>query len=129
MRTFKSGTRVRLIGAGTPSGRVQGRRRRRYSRMVAMLHTGKEPQMATSHFERFLDEATVPEFDTDCPLGPDCLYGLYISWCLLHGMEPKPDVTFRAAMYRCGIDIDDTRLRMRGPAAADYILSSYPAAA
>ncbi|MDQ0850971.1 hypothetical protein QFZ65_002909 [Arthrobacter sp. B3I9] len=85
--------------------------------------------MAPSHFEQFLDEATVPDPDTDCPLGPDCLYGLYTSWCLIKGLEPKPDITFRGAMHRCGVDIYDSRLRMTGPAMADYILSSYPPAA
>ncbi|MDR6414924.1 hypothetical protein [Pseudarthrobacter sulfonivorans] len=85
--------------------------------------------MATSHFDQFLEQVTIAEFDTDCPLSADCLYGLYISWCLLHGLEAKPDVAFRAAMYRCGVDVHDSRLRMVGPAAADYILSSYPAAA
>jgi hypothetical protein len=79
--------------------------------------------MATSHFDQFLDEATVPDLDTDCPLGPDCLYRPYTSWCLLHGMKPEPDITFRAAMHRCAIDIQARR--MRGP-AADYILASYP---
>jgi hypothetical protein len=85
--------------------------------------------MATSHFDQFLDQATIAEFDTDCPLSADCLYGLYISWCILHGLEAKPDVIFRAAMHRCGVDVHDSRLRMVGPAATDYILSSYPAAA
>jgi hypothetical protein len=85
--------------------------------------------MAASHFSTFLAEATVPEFDTDCPMSADCLYGLYVSWCFLNGLEAKPDVTFRAAMHRAGVDIHDSRLRMVGPAAADYILSSYPAAA
>lgn len=85
--------------------------------------------MAALHFEQFLDEATLSDPDTDCSLELDCLYGLYISWCLLHGREPKPDVTFRAGMHRCGIDIRDTRLRMHGPAAAAYILDSYPAVA
>ena len=85
--------------------------------------------MATSHFEQFLDEATVPDFDTDSPLGPDCLYGLYTSWCLIHGADPRPDITFWAGMHRCGIDIHDSRLRMMGPAAVDYILASYPAVA
>ncbi|MFF1252776.1 hypothetical protein ACFVYC_09845 [Pseudarthrobacter sp. NPDC058329] len=84
--------------------------------------------MADSHFEDFLNEATTPEYDTDCPLDPDCLYGLYVSWCLIHDIEPRPDATFRAGMYRCGFDVHDSRLRMRGPAAADYILASYPAA-
>jgi hypothetical protein len=80
--------------------------------------------MAASHFAQFLDEATVPDLDTGCPLGPDCLYGLYTSWCLLHGMKPKPDSIFRAAMHRCDTDIHGRR--MSGPAAADYILASYP---
>jgi hypothetical protein len=85
--------------------------------------------MATSHFIRFLEETTVPDFDADCPLSADCLYGLYISWCFLQHVEPKPDITFRAAMHCAGVDIHDSRLRMVGPAAADYILSTYPAAA
>jgi hypothetical protein len=80
--------------------------------------------MAASHFEQFLDESTVPEFDTDCPLTSDALYGLYISWCLLQDLEPAQDVTFRAGMYQCSVDVHDTRLRMTGPAAADYILAS-----
>ena len=32
-------------------------------------------------------------------------------------------------MHRYGVDLQDTRLRMTGPAMADYILSSYPPAA
>jgi hypothetical protein len=94
------------------------------------MHTSeREPTMAASHFTKFLDEATVLEFDTDCPMSADCLYGLYVSWCLLCGTKAELDVTFRAAMHRAGIDVHDCRLRMVGPAAADYILSSYPAAA
>jgi len=85
--------------------------------------------MAASHFTAFLDEATVPDFDTDCPLTADCLYGLYVSWCALQGRDPEPDFTFRAAMHCRGVDVHDSRLRMTGPAAADYILSSYPTAA
>ncbi|WLQ05943.1 hypothetical protein [Arthrobacter oryzae] len=84
--------------------------------------------MAISHFERFLLDATAPD-DTHCPLGPDCLYGLYTSWCLLHSIAPVDDIAFRAAMERCGIDLRNSRRRMKGPAAADYILSSYPATA
>ena len=85
--------------------------------------------MAPSHFTTFLAEATVPEFDTDCPLTADCLYGLYVSWCVLQGIDARPDVTFRAAMHCRDVDVNDSRLRMVGPAAADYILSSYPTAA
>ena len=85
--------------------------------------------MATSHFKQFLDEATIAETDTDCPLSADCLYGLYVSWCMLHGLEPRPDATFRSAMHRRGVDVRHSGLRMAGPAAVDYILTSYPTAA
>ena len=85
--------------------------------------------MAPSHFTQFLAEATTADFDTDCPLTADCLYGLYTSWCLLHGLEVRPDETFRAAMHRLGVDVNNSRRRMVGPAAADYLLSSYPYAA
>ncbi|BCW79904.1 MULTISPECIES: hypothetical protein [Micrococcaceae] len=85
--------------------------------------------MSASHFQQFLDEATTPDPSGDSPLGPDCLYGLYVSWAALHGLSPKPDQAFRAGMLRCGVDVRNSRLRMTGPAAADYILSSYPAVA
>lgn len=85
--------------------------------------------MATSHFQQFLHDATSPAPDTDLPLGPDCLYGLYTSWCLLHGRTPKPDAAFRAAMRLNHINVHNGKLRMKGRAAADYILSSYPYAA
>jgi hypothetical protein len=81
--------------------------------------------MTKSHFERFLVEATIPD-ETQHPLGPDCFYGLYTSWCLLHNITPVQDFTFRSAMERCGIDWRTSRRRMIGPAAADYILESYP---
>ncbi|WP_461173404.1 hypothetical protein M1D93_01275 [Arthrobacter sp. Z1-9] len=84
--------------------------------------------MATSRFTSVLAEATVPEFDSDCPLTADCLCGLYVRWGVLLGMDAKPDITFRSAMH-CGADVDDSRLRIVGPAAADYILSSCPTAA
>ncbi|WP_258803187.1 hypothetical protein [Pseudarthrobacter sp. NS4] len=85
--------------------------------------------MATSHFQQFLQEATIFDPASDSTLGPDCLYGLYVSWATLHGLTPKPDQAFRAGMYRCGVDVNNSRLHMTGPAAADYILSSYPAVA
>jgi hypothetical protein len=82
--------------------------------------------VATSHFQQFLLDATSPAPDTDSPLGPDCLYGLYTSWCLLQGMAPKPVASFRAGMRLCRINVHRGRLRMKGRAAADYILASYP---
>ncbi len=84
--------------------------------------------MAISHFERFLLDATVPD-STLSPLGPDCLYGLYTNWCLLHNITPVEDITFRSAMERCGVKLSSSRRRMAGPAAMEYILASYPATA
>jgi hypothetical protein len=82
--------------------------------------------MATSHFQQFLSDATSPAPETDSPLGPDCLYGLYTSWCLLHGMRPRTHLSFRAGMRRCRVSLHGSRRRMKGRAAADYILTSYP---
>lgn len=82
--------------------------------------------MATSHFQQFLHDATFPAPDTDSPLGPDCLYGLYTSWCLLQGRTPRPAAAFRAGMRLCRVNVHKGRLRMKGRAAADYILASYP---
>jgi hypothetical protein len=90
------------------------------------MHAEKEVTMMISHFQRFLDEATIPDPESDPPLGPDCLYGLYTSWCLLHRISPVSDIAFRAGMRSCGIDIHHIRLEMTGPAAANYILASYP---
>lgn len=84
--------------------------------------------MDLSHFQTFLNEATIADPETDRPLGADCLYGLYVSWCFLQGIKPTSDSAFRAGMAQCGIRVHDSQLRMHGPAAADYILSSYPAA-
>lgn len=83
---------------------------------------------ARRHFERLLLDTTVPD-ETHQPLGPDCPYGLYTNWCLLHQITPVEDIHFRSAMERCGIDLRNSRRRMRGPAATDYILASYPATA
>ena len=85
--------------------------------------------MSISHYQRFLDEATILDPTCDCPLGPDCLYGLYVSWCLLKDLQPQSDAAFGAALERLGIDINDSKLMMHGPAAAEYILASYPAVA
>lgn len=85
--------------------------------------------MAPSQFQQFLDEATVFDPSSDGALRPDCLYGLYVSWAELHGLQPRSDQAFRTAMTRRGTDLADSRLRMTGPAAAEYILRSYPAVA
>lgn len=88
----------------------------------------KKAPMAVSHLEQFLDQTTIPESGTGCPLACDGFPGLNVSRCLLQGLDSKQD-TRRAGMYRCGVDVHDTRLRMTGPAAADYILAGCPATA
>ena len=79
--------------------------------------------MANSQFDQFLDEATTIG---DSTLGRDCLYGLYTSWCFLRQTVPRPEGVFWAAMRKKRIYPGPNGLRMKGPAAADYILASYP---
>ena len=82
--------------------------------------------MADSQYDQFLKEATAPVAGADVALGRDCLYGVYTSWCFLSQSVPRPEDDFWAAMKHKRIRPGRTRLRMKGPAAADYILSSYP---
>ncbi|MGP4032128.1 hypothetical protein [Pseudarthrobacter sp. 1C304] len=82
--------------------------------------------MPTSHITQFLLEATIAE-DAGQPLGLDCLYGLYTSWCLLHHIRPLEDLHFRSALEKHGVEPGNIRRRITGPAATDYILASFPA--
>ena len=43
---------------------------------------------ASTHIDRFLAEATTEGTDDGNSLRKDQLYGLYISWCLLHDAKP-----------------------------------------
>ncbi|MCU1566326.1 MAG: hypothetical protein JWQ56_1263 [Pseudarthrobacter sp.] len=81
--------------------------------------------MAHSQFDQFLSEATYQDRESDSTLDEDSLYGLYTSWCYLSGTTPKEERTFWAAI-RQRVNPGQC-LRMKGPAAADYILSSYQA--
>jgi hypothetical protein len=81
--------------------------------------------MAYSQFDQFLQEATYREQASDSTLDPDSFYGLYTSWCSVSRNIPQAEDTFWAAMKdRVG---PGQGLRMKGPAAADYILTSYRA--
>ena len=82
--------------------------------------------MAHTQYDQFLQDATICEPGSEFTLKPDALYGLYTSWCHLTLHEPQPERAFWAAMRR-RIDPEANGLRMKGAAAADYILSSYPA--
>jgi hypothetical protein len=81
--------------------------------------------MAHSQFDQFLSEATYRDRESDSTLDRDSLYGLYTSWCYLSGNAPQSEHAFWAAMKQR--TSRGQRLKMKGPAAADYILSSYQA--
>ena len=81
--------------------------------------------MAHSHFDRFLQEATDPDLESDCTLAPDPFYGLYVSWCRVASAKRRCEKSFRAAM-KSRFGVRPNGLCMKGPAAADYFLASYP---
>lgn len=89
--------------------------------------------MTASPYSLFLSH-TIASDQPGRGLTDDELYGVYTSWCLLRRERPASSPAFWAAMREVGIP-DRRRsvrggvrpgLRMRGPAAADYILASQP---
>ena len=82
--------------------------------------------MADSQYDQFLHEATTIDAVSGSVLGRDCLYGVYTSWCFLSRAVPRSEDAFWAAMKEKKIRPGHTNLRIKGPAATDYILSSYP---
>ncbi|WP_309484129.1 hypothetical protein [Pseudarthrobacter sp. NS4] len=85
----------------------------------------KRAIIAYSQFDQFLQEATYREQESDSTLDGDSFYGLYTSWCSVSHNTPRTEHTFWAAMrHRVG---SGHGLRMKGPAAANYILTSNPA--
>jgi hypothetical protein len=81
--------------------------------------------MAHSQFDLFLNEATYPDHASGSSLDRDRLYGLYTSWCFINQQSPGTEDSFWSAMKH-RISSRRNGLRMKGPAAADYILTSYP---
>lgn len=81
--------------------------------------------MAHSQFDIFLREATYLDQTSEQTLDRDRLYGLYTSWCFINQQALSSEDSFWAAM-RERISPDRSGLRMTGPAAADYIMASYP---
>jgi hypothetical protein len=81
--------------------------------------------MAHSQFDLFLQEATYVDQASDSTLDQDRLYGLYTSWCFINQQAPGPESKFWAAMKN-RIVPGQNGLRMKGPAATDYIMTSYP---
>lgn len=81
--------------------------------------------MAHSQFDIFLHEATHLDPASGSSLNDDRLYGLYTSWCFINQQAPGMEKSFWAAMKH-RITPGSNGLRMKGPAAADYILASCP---
>lgn len=81
--------------------------------------------MAHSQFDLFLQEATYIDKASEATLDRDRLYGLYTSWCFINQHKPGRESIFWSAMNQ-RITPGHYGLRMKGPAAADYILASYP---
>jgi hypothetical protein len=82
---------------------------------------------STAHFDSFLSEAISTNREAESGLGPDALYGLYTSWCLItHARTESPRALFTALRDRHGISPSSNTLAMTGAAATDYILASTP---
>ncbi|MFB8369758.1 hypothetical protein ACFC25_10380 [Pseudarthrobacter sp. NPDC055928] len=89
--------------------------------------------MIASTYSLFLADSIAPA-EPNHGLSDDELYGVYTSWCLLRREFPTASPAFWTAMRERGIP-DRCRiakrvirpgLRMTGPAAVDYILTSQP---
>lgn len=90
--------------------------------------------MSAQNFRLFLSECLAPVPGKQPGLSDDELYGLYLSWCLLHARKPGPATSLWAAVRQEGYQQQQHRggrnewpeLCMTGPAAVDYILTSRP---
>lgn len=93
--------------------------------------------MGSRVFSCFISDCIAADVEGDRGLTEDAMYGVYVSWCVLHYLRPKPSEEFWAAMSALGLDerrCIDCRyvrpgLRMTGRAAVDFILSSRPSLA
>jgi hypothetical protein len=82
--------------------------------------------LAHSQFDQFLQEATYKDHESGASLDGDSLYGLYTSWCCVSQQKPQPEHVFWGAMTQRLSPGEGLRMK-KCPAAADYILTSYPA--
>ena len=81
--------------------------------------------MAHSQIDAFLQDATYFDRAAEYTLDRDRLYGLYTSWCFINQQVLGTEDSFWAAMTG-RINPEHSGLRMKGPAATDYILASCP---
>ncbi|MBT2566972.1 hypothetical protein J7I84_10795 [Arthrobacter sp. ISL-85] len=81
--------------------------------------------MAQLQFDQFLEAATYRDREPGTHLDRDSLYGLYTSWCCVSGQEPEAEHAFWTAI-RERVGAGEHLHMKKCPAAADYILASYP---
>jgi hypothetical protein len=93
----------------------------------------ERPEMKPLDYATFVQDCIAADTTEDHGITEDDMYGLYLSWCILHQQPPTPCESFWAAMSNMGFheQISSNHrhiqgLRMTGPAAVDYILSSRP---
>lgn len=79
-----------------------------------------------SAFSGFLAQAIDEGQDKEAGLGPDGLYGLYTSWCLLNKEEPQASEALWEALKAHQITPGHNHVGTQGPAAANYIIASAP---
>ena len=86
----------------------------------------QEATMAKTPLDDFLNECVAPEPDGE-GLSFEELYGLYLSWCGLKGLNPIRGRAFRAGLRAANIcpahrGSRCPGLMMAGPAARDYLV-------
>jgi hypothetical protein len=90
--------------------------------------------METSDYTRFIRDCIAANAAEDKGLSEDQLYGVYLSWCGMNRQVPTSCESFSLAMSELGLTSRRQNnhrciwsgLRMTGPAALDYILTSRP---
>ena len=91
-------------------------------------------KMETPYYRDFVRDCIAHDTTEDQGLTDDEIYGLYLSWCILHRQVPSSCKAFWTAMFslgfqerrRSGRHFIRPGLRMTGPAAVDYILANRP---
>ena len=81
--------------------------------------------MAHSQFDQFLQEATYFDQASESTLDRDRFFGLYMSWCFINQQAPGAESRFWSAMKE-RMPKGRKGVRMTGPAAADYIVTTFP---
>ncbi|MEV7637783.1 hypothetical protein AB0N71_16605 [Pseudarthrobacter enclensis] len=80
--------------------------------------------MPQNDYNQFLDESTTHDHTSGNTIGRANLYGLYLSWCNVNNHHPGTERSFWAGVTPRVGRSHNNGLRMKGLAAADFILNS-----